>query len=79
MLIPHHKPAPTTEQKSSKRKYKTLIQIVKHNQPVDFTHVNIIFTRSYSHRELRGVCKRAMDNGHIRMSKDGFVTTDEVY
>ena len=78
MIVPHHKPAPTSDQSIAERRYKHLVEIVKHNQPVDLTHINIIFSRGYSHRELRSVCKQAMRNGHIRRAKDGFVTTDDV-
>lgn len=78
MLDPHHTPAPTSDQNIAERRYKHVVGIVKHNQPVDLTHINLIFSRRYSHRKLKTTVKQAMQNGHIRRAKDGFVTTDEV-
>ena len=73
-------PPPTSEQNKSERRYKKVIGIVKHNEPVDLTHIGLRYYRNYSRRKhkLKPVVKQAMQNGHIRRAKDGFVVTDEV-
>jgi len=71
-------PPPTSEQNIAQRRYKKVVGIIKHNEPIDIPHINIIFSRTYSGRKLRGIVKQAMQNGHIRREKKGFVVTDSV-
>jgi len=73
-------PPPTTEQNISERKYKKVVGIVLHNEPIDLTHIRLKYCRSYTPRKnpLRPVVKKAMRNGHIRRAEDGFVIDGDV-
>ena len=71
-------PPPTSEQNKGERRYKKVVGIVKHNEPIDLTHINLKFTRTYSSRKLKPTLKQAMHNDHIRRAKHGFVVTDKV-
>ena len=73
-----HTPAPTSDQNIAERRYKHVVGIIKHNEPVDTTHVGLIYYRRYERGSLPGVLRTAMQNGHIRRGKDGWVTTEEV-
>jgi len=78
MLDIYHTPPPTSDQNIAERRYKHVVAIVKHNEPVDTTHVGLVYYRRYERGSLEGVLRTAMENGHIRRGKDGWITTDEV-
>jgi len=73
-------PPPTTEQHVSERKYKKAAGVILHNQPVDLTHIGMIYYRTYSKRKnpLRPVVKKLMRDGYIRRAEDGFVIDGDV-
>jgi len=72
-------PAPTSERNVAERRYKKVLGIVAHNQPIDETHIGIVFGRSYDLRKLSPLLYQACRNGHLKETPDGYVTTDEVY
>jgi len=74
------KPAPTSDQNIAERRYKKAVGIIKHNEPIDVPHIGLIYYRSYNKRTqpLKPIVKQAMQNGHIRRDKEGFVVTDSV-
>ena len=73
------KPAPTSDRNVAERRYKKAVGIVKHNEPIDQTHINIKFARSYAGRKLGPILHQACRNGHLRQLDDGrYVTTDAV-
>jgi len=74
------KPAPTSDQHKAERRYKKVVGIVKHNEPIDIPHIGMIYYRSYSKRKhpITPVVKQAMLNGHIRRDKEGFVVMDKL-
>jgi carbohydrate-selective porin OprB len=71
-------PPPISEQNKSERRYKKVIGIIKHQGPIDVTHIQLTFSNSYDPRKLKPTLKQCMHNGHIRRAKDGFVVTDKV-
>jgi len=72
-------PPPTSDRNVAQRRYKKAVGVVKHNEPVDQTHINIIFSRSYAGRKLGPILHQAERNGHLRQLNDGrYVTTDSV-
>jgi len=71
-------PSGDDEQAKSERRYKKVIGIVKHQGPIDTTHIKLTFSNTYDVRKLKPTLKQCMRNGHIRRAKDGFVVTDKV-
>lgn len=73
-------PPPTTERNVAERKYKKVCGIILHNEPVDLTHIALIYYRTYNRREdpLRPVVKKVMRDGYIRRAEDGFVIDGDV-
>ena len=79
MIDPFDTPAPTDDQSIAERKYKFVVGIVRHNAPCPMRQIRLLYSRRYPARTLKGVVRRAMDNGHIvRRSPDGFETSDDV-
>jgi len=79
-LITWRLPPPTTEQNRAERRYKKVVGVVKHNEPVDLAHIGLRYYRTYSRRKhpVGQVVKQAMQNGHLRRAEEGFVVTDDV-
>ena len=78
MLETHHTPPADTDQHKAERRYKFAVQIIKHNQPVDLAHINLVFARRYDRRKLKGIVRKAIGNGHVTRRENGFVVTDSV-
>ncbi|AFH22137.1 hypothetical protein OSG_eHP18_00135 [environmental Halophage eHP-18] len=79
MIDPHDLPAPTSDRHISERRYKKVVGIVHHNAPIDTTHIQIKFVRSYHSRKLGPLLNQAVRNGHLRRLDSGaYVTTDAV-
>jgi len=72
-------PAPTSEQNIAERRYKKVLGIVSHNQPIDQTHISLTFSRRYDSRKLGPLLYQACRNGHLKETPDGYITTGEVY
>jgi len=73
-------PAPTDEQARAERRYKKVVSIVLHNEPCSVGELNRIYAYGEDHRDqpVRPILRRAMDNGHVRRQRDGWVATDAV-
>jgi len=78
MLKPYRTPPPTDDQNIAERRYKFVVEIIKHNEPIDTTHVGIIYYRTHERGSLNSILRTAMKNGHIRRAEDGWTTTDDV-
>jgi len=73
------KPPPTSDRNVAERRYKKAVGIVKHNAPIDQTHIQLTFSSSYDHRKLGPILQQAVRNGHLRQLDNGrYVTTDAV-
>jgi len=78
-LDPYDLPEPTSDRAVAERRYKRLIGIVRGNEPVDETHINIVFARRYDTRKLGPLLGQAVRNGHLQRDDDGrYLTTDAV-
>ncbi|AFH21525.1 hypothetical protein OSG_eHP3_00060 [environmental Halophage eHP-3] len=76
---PYDLPAPTSDRNVAERRYKKVVGIVHHNAPIDKTHIQLKFARSYDGRKLGPLLNQAVRNGHLRRLENGdFATTDEV-
>jgi hypothetical protein len=72
-------PAPTNDRNIAERRYKKMLGIIAHNEPIDKTHISLRFSRRYDGRKLGPLLRQACRNGHLERTDDGYVTTDEVY
>jgi len=73
-------PAPTDEQARAERRYKKVVGIVLHNEPCKLTELNTIYSYSENYRDhpAKPILRRAMDNGHVKRRRDGWVATEAV-
>jgi hypothetical protein len=76
---PYDLPSPTSEKKIAERRYKKAIGVVAANDPIDKTHISLIFSRWYDHRKLEPILQQACRNGHLQRDADGrYLATDAV-
>jgi hypothetical protein len=72
-------PAPTSDRAVAERRYKKAVGIVAANEPIDQTHISLLFSRRYDGRKLGPLLGQAVRNGHLQRDGDGrYRATDDV-
>jgi len=72
-------PPPTSDRNIAERRYKKAVGIVAANEPIDQTHISLIFNRRYDGRKLGPLLGQAVRNGHLQRDDDGrYRATDAV-
>jgi len=72
-------PEPTSDRAVAERRYKKAVGIVAANEPVDQTHISLLFSRQYDGRKLGPLLGQACRNGHLQRDDDGrYRATDDV-